>query len=344
MPLQRDEQFEEEYLSRRRRGNHGPILVAPTAPGPGGSGGSSGGSGTGGSSSKDGPGGKDSSSSSGSSSESNYRRKAGRRYLKQAANLQVQAQAIRHALNTDYGNALHAKLQDVNEILHDQNKVLMQGYRERVDQLSGAFDDNEKAAATQTTANVGNLARERSNALNQLAMQGAGESDAMAAQLMSLRNWQQNQSDIERSRFDTLRSINSSLTDLNVDTHTARVNNVLQAQADKSQLWTNYYNQRAEAYTNLGNTYGQMADYRDMAKEMGVGSGGGTGRAGGAFMAASHELGKSWDQPGISKKLLRWHGRDDFEIEKPRSLSAQLRSAPSVDLGQAPEGASLRKW
>lgn len=345
MPLQRDEQFEDEYLARRRGGHGGPILTAPSAPGAGGSGGGSGGSGSGGSSSSGGgSGSSSSSSSSGSSSGAGYRKKAGRRYLKQAANLQVQARALRHALNVDFGKALRSKLQDVNEVLHDQQKVLKQGYRERVGQLEGAFEDNQKAAASQTTANVGNFGRERTNALTQLAMQGAGESDAMAAQLMSLRNWQQNQNEIERTSFDTLRSINSSLTDLNVDTHTALVNNQLQAQADKSQLWTNFYNQKAETYTQLGNVLGQQADYKDMAKEMGVGGGGGTGAAGHAFMQASKTLGKSWDAPGVSKRLMKWKGHDDFEIERPKSLSAQLRSAPSIDLGPAPEGASLRKW
>lgn len=252
--------------------------------------------------------------------------------------------ALKHALNIDLKQGLKTKLGDINQTLHEQQKVLMQGYRERLDQLSGAVEDNDKAHAGQTLAAAGNMVRERQNALSQIALQGAGESDAMAAQLASLRNWNANQNEIERSKFDTLRSINSSLTDLNVDTKTARVNNVLQAQSDKQALWTNYYNQRSEMFTNLGNTQGQIADYQDTAKAYGVGGGSTGGAGGGAFMQASQELGKSYDAPGISNKLMKWKGHADFESKPTKGLSGILASAPTVDLGVAPEGATLRKW
>jgi hypothetical protein len=249
-----------------------------------------------------------------------------------------------YALRNPYGDALHAKLQDVNEMLKDQDKSLMQGYRARVRSLEGALDDNTKAAGSQTQQNAGNRVREREDALNEIAMQGAGETDAMRAQMMSLRNWQSNQTEIDRAQFDTLRSINSGLTDLNVDTKSGRINLQAQAQADKSQLWTAYYNQRSETLTQLGNIRGQQADYLDMAKEYGVGKGGGTKQAEKAFMAAAKEAGKSWDAPGISKKLKKWDGREEFEGPSQPSARAQLRATPTVDLGERPEGATLRTW
>lgn len=349
VPLFSDEQTREDRV-RRRKGHHdSTVIVTPTGPRPGGGGRDGGGSGPGGPASQDGPGqtpGTSASATSGSSSSSSSKseRKLGQSYLDQAGNLQVQAKALRHALNIDLKGALKTKLGDVNQVLHEQQRILMDGYRRRVGSLEGAFEDNEKAASSATTAANQNRLRERNNALNQIAVQGAGESDAMNAQLMSLRNWNANQGEVERTRYDTLRSINSSLTDLNVDTKTARVNNVLQAQADKSQLWTNFYNQKSEIYTSLGNTLGQIADYQDTAKAYGVGGGSGANDGAGAFMNASKALGQSYDAPGISNKLMKWKGHDDFEIKKPKSLSAQLHSAPSVDLGKAPEGATLRAW
>ena len=271
----------------------------------------------------------------------NYRRKAGKRYLEQAANLEAQARALRRALNHSFSDALQIKLQNVNETLAGQSRTLMDGYRERVASLAGSVADNEKAQASQTVAAGQNRVRERNSAVSEAMAQGAGESDILAAQMMSLNNWQANQNEIQRSLFDTLRSVNSSLTDLNVDTKTGRVNLQAQALADKEQLWTNYYNQRSEAFTQLGNIRGQQADYLDMAKEYGVGHGSNPNAGEHAFMQAAKETGKSWESPGISKKLLRWNGHDDFEASPN---GGKLQAAPTVDLGARPEGATLRKW
>ena len=103
-------------------------------------------------------------------------------------------------------------------------------------------------------------------------LQGAGESDVLQAQMMSLRNWQFNQTEANRSYYDTLRSLNSSLTDLNVDTKTALANNELQANADREAIWTNYHDRRSEAFTQLGNIRGQQADYYAEAEQMVKGS------------------------------------------------------------------------
>lgn len=341
---------DEQAAERRRRGGYGgAIPTTPTGPPPGSGGGSPGGGSE--TSTGSGSGGDGSTGSSGSGdgkgkgdggdSGDKYRRKAGLRYQQQADNLLAQARSLRYALRNSYGDALRQKLQNVNEILAAQDKTLMQGYRDRVQSLQGALDDNTKAAGSQTTGNAGNLARERNNALSEIAAQGAGESDALAAQMMSLRNWSANQTEIDRAQFDTLRSVNSGLTDLNVDTKAGRVNLQAQALADKEQLWTNYYNQRAETLTQLGNVLGQRADYLESAKEYGVGQGGNMKQAEKAFMGAAKESGKSWDNPGISRKLRRWDGRDDFEID---SNPAKLAAAQTVELSDRPEGATLRKW
>ena len=192
---------------------------------------------------------------------------AANRYSKQAKNLEAQARALKSALNKDLKKGLLQQLSDINQSRNQQGEIIREGFRERMKQLRGAAKDNDKAAAQQSTINQLNQIRERNSALSEAMAQGAGESDSLQAMMMSLRNWNANASEIERGYFDTLRSIKSSQTDLEVDTKTALMNNQLQANADKEQLWTNYYNQRSELYTQLGNTRGQQADYYAMANE-----------------------------------------------------------------------------
>lgn len=264
--------------------------------------------------------------------------KAAKKYRDQAANLQVQANALNHALNKDFKHSLEQKLQNVNEVLKDQQALLMEGYKERVGSLRGAAKDNEKSQVSQSEINTRNQIRERNSAVSEASAMGAGESDMLQSMMSSLRNWNANQTEVQRGYFDTLRSVNSSLTDLNVDTKTARANNEIQANADKEQLWTNYFNQQSEAYTQLGNTYGQQADYFAMANEMGGGGKGGGGKdkpgkgAGGG--KGGHGGGKSPGGPGkaagkgvTASRLSTWAG-------DPRP--AQQAAAAAAGLGRRP--------
>lgn len=390
-----------------------------------------------------------SSSGSGSSASSTYKQQqanAARRYREQSAHLEAQAKALQHALRVDFKHNLLQNLSDVTDVLKAQQRLVREGYNRRYGQLAGAAEDNEMAHGDQTAANAENASRERGAAITQAMSQGAGESDTIAAMMMSLRNWNANQSEVERTNADTLRSINSSLTDLNVDTKTALANNQIQANADREQLWTNYFNQMSTTYTNLGNIRTSQADYGSMAREMGGGGGGkksdkaggaadgggghksrnrplgaaardrvsvqeessvgrpalgatslmrggviptapkppattggstpgthasdgggtrtsgggsgssgsgGGGRSGGdggngrafhqaasAFMQASKMAGKSWNNPGVSDKVMDWRGHRQFENH---SNMGRLQPIGDLDLGK-PEGATLRKW
>lgn len=397
--------------------------------------------------------------------ENKAKRDLANRYLEQAANLEVQAKALQHALNRDFEKGLRQQLSDINESLRQQQTLVREGYQRRYGQLKGAKTDNDKAQVSQSGINDRNMIRERNSAIGEAMNMGAGESDVLATQMMSLRNWHANQTEVQRGYFDTLRSINSSLTDLEIDTKTALANNALQANADKEQLWTNYRNQRSEAYTQLGNVRGQQADYYVQANEMvkdidvkddkkaggkkagdkkpagkkgagpkdagpkqasrlvtwagGAGNqqlarrpqpavetneyrkgNGGRGTpekvldqrgqkkdekpswwqtqidraqsglkkaaqadrakqqkainrtadnaaeakkmAGNAFLNASKEMGKSWDNPGIPDGIMEWEGRPDFA---PLSTNlARVQAARTVKLDKRPEGATLRKW
>lgn len=321
--------------------------------------------------------------------------KAGRRYVRQAETLEAQARALQKALRSSFTRRRDQQLGDITQALRQQKGLLIEGFGKRTNQLKGAESDNTKAATGQSGINTSNQIRERNSAVGEAMAQGAGESDTLAAQLMSLRNWHANQTEVQRGYFDTLRSINSSLNDLEVDTKTALANAEVEANADREQVWTDFFNQKSETQTQLGNVRGQQADLYNQAEEMGIKSAIGSKKAARrelredpelraakrkaektktqkddrkvqrrinrayirrsadnaaeanlqserAFMGAAKTAGQSWDNPGISRSVRQWDGRDDF---KPQMTNAsKLQSAQVTRLDKKPEGATLRKW
>lgn len=246
-----------------------------------------------------------------------------------------------------FKRALDIQLHNTLVDQRQQDALLQRDYGERVKSLTGTAKDNEKAAASGTYAALSNRGRERANALSEAAAQGAGESDALRAQGAALRNWNANQSEVNRSFYDTLTSINSSLTDLTVDTRTARVNNVLEANSDRNQLWTDYYGHRSEALTQMGNIQGQMAEYYGLANEQ-VGNKGykkkqrAAGRGSAAsFRRASLNTGRAWRNPGVPSALRNWSGAAAVEGEITNNARGAEVSEREI---KAPEGATLRRW
>ena len=330
------------------------IPTAPSAP-TGGSGTTPGGStGSGGSSSATGSGG---SSGSGGGGGGGYgsdawwhkqQAKTRRKYIDQANTIELQAKALRLALDKTFKHALDVKLANVLRGVFQQDQLLMRGYRGRLGDLEKAKEDNDKAASDTTYSAVTEASRQRANALSEAMNNGAGESDVLAAQGMALRAWDANKAEIDRSRADTLRSINSGVTDLVADTRTGRANIALQGNADREQLWTNYWNQRVETWTNLGNTLGQEAEYLGAAKEAGGGKkvGGRQKRAskasGDAFMHAAREAGRAWKNPGVPDNIQDWSGASPFDESQPSApIESALTTSGPMD---KPEGATLRKW
>ena len=245
----------------------------PTAPHPphhstggsgGGSGSGSGGSGGGSGSTAPGGGGTDPYAFA-RQQQRRAENRARKEHLDAAHEMQQQIDALRKVLNGGFRHALDIRLANIGLNQRQSDRDLMHGYHDRVGSLAGAADDNAQATDSQTVANVGNRSRERMNALSEAFANGAGESDIMRAQGASLRNWNANQSEVNRSYFDTLRSVNSSLTDLTTDTRTGRINNVMAANSDRETAWTNYYNPRSETYTQLGNVLGQQAEEYSLA-------------------------------------------------------------------------------
>jgi hypothetical protein len=280
--------------------------------------------------------------------ENKMRAKAAERYKYEAKTLEVQADALKKALNGGFKKALDTRLTNARRAFQQSDKALAEGYETRVESLEQGADENEAAAADSTFANLGNRARERAAAVSEAMSQGAGESDVLRAQMMSLRSWQANQGEVNRSFFDSLQSINSSLTDLTVDTKTARLNAESQYNSDQDQLWTEYFNRRSEAFTQLGNVQGQQANLYAQANEM---KSSGSSKSsmkkyqsasGKSFDAASKEASQAWKNPGNSQALMEWEGREKFRGTNNTALLAE--TGPAIPAPKKPEGSSLRAW
>jgi hypothetical protein len=176
---------------------------------------------------------------------------------------------------------------------------------------------------------------------------GAGESDVLRSSMMSLRSWDANQGEINRSYFDSLSSLNSSKNDLFVDTKTARLNMQSQANADRDQVWSQYYDQRSETFTNLGNAYGMQGELYGLAQEakgskkIKAAQNKAVKGSDAAFLAASKANAQVWKNPGNTAALTAWQGQADFA---PQVQNSKIQAAPTAPEVKKPEGASLRKW
>ena len=313
--------------------------------------GSPGGSGGGGGGSKGGGGGGGGGGASGAEKravrrENAAKRKAGKRFLESAANLELQAKALRRALKTDFAKQRDQNLGDVSMVLAGQIAQLKLGAGQRAKTFLDAADNTTKATASSAEQGVSNLTRERAESMASILEQGAGETDAMRARLIAARNWQANAQEANRAFYDSMQTVNSGITDLNVDTRGAFANAHTSAEAERDRLWQEFYNKRSETFTNLGNVLGQKADYYAQAKEMGVKPKKGAEKKTEkemekAWMSGSTEAGKSYAQ----KKLPDWVAKYEGQAQVKTKLS-NTNLAAAIDLGEVKkaEGASLKKW
>jgi len=276
------------------------------------------------------------------------KRKAATKYLGQAKTLGEQAAALRIALGKHgFRQALDQRLANITFRTGQRDAILMRGYRNRVGDLRTMAEDNEKTINAAGFDNLSNRSRERANALSEATANGAGETDMLRAQGMSLRNWNANESSTTRAFYDTLTSINTQRTDLNTDTLTARANLYGQANSDREGQWTDYYAHRSETLTQLANTYGMQAEAFGNAQEM-VGSkktkhrqNQATRRAKAAQTGASLATGKAWKDPGIPNRIQNWSGAGRIEGDLNNDVRADADTVLSY---RRPEGATLRGW
>lgn len=301
--------------------------------------------------------------------EAEARRKEKHQAEAQVGKLRFQNQALLEQTNgltyalsgKGFKKALRVQLQNVNRQERQQRDVLMDGFRSTRDSLLATADDNLREASDKTFANRLNRNRERASAVTEAMNHGAGESDVLNSQMMALRNWSENQNEVNRSFFDTLRSINSSVTDLNKDTRTARAEIEIGANSNREKLWNNYYKQRSDTQNQLGNIYGQVGTNRsDIAgilgnKEIDSYSKKGTKRAKigtkraldmseQAFQKSAQATGQAWRNPGISPATMNWEGAAPIEGGMNNTELRGQDIEGSERERKRPEGAKLRSW
>lgn len=241
-----------------------------------------------------------------------------------------QVAALKKMLSSSFESARNTKVGNIRLLLGQQDAVLLGDYKKRAASLEGNRSDNDKSEVDASTTNLANRARERGDIMLQASSQGAGESDTLRASLQAVRNWSANQQDVNRSFFDTQRSVNGSIVDLNSDTRTARSNLYGAALSDTEQVWANYYNQRADAYTQLGNIQASKTSDSYLKNS-------------GSFNSAAKEAASSWKSPGIPKAVRDWAGTtktSDRTLNNSDPTFAATVGTPR----KKPEGATLRKW
>ena len=246
-------------------------------------------------------------------------------------NDKAQVSALKKMLRSGLAKARNTKLGNLTRIYDQQRGTLLKSYGEKAGALDLTRKDNEKSESDASFANLGNRARENTDLLGAAAAQGAGETDTLRSQLMAVRNWDANQGEVNRSYFDTLRSANSAITDLNADTRTAQVNMMGQLRSDQEQVWANYYNQRADAYTQLGN---MMANpYSNAYSKKGAKS---------AYAGMAKAASSAWKNPGIGDAERNWKGT--VQAQEGRQNFSDIRAAAAPTEKKRPEGATLKAW
>lgn len=278
--------------------------------------------------------------------ENAAKRKAGKRFLESAANLELQAKALRHALQTDFAKARDNNLADVSRVLSGQISQLKLGHGQRAQSFLEAAGNTQKATASAAEQGNSNLVRERADTMASILEQGAGETDAMRAMLTAARNWQANTQEANRAYFDSLQTVNSGIQDLNIDTRNAMSNAFTSSEGERDRLWQDFYNKRSETFTQLGNVKGQQADYYAQAKEMGVKPKKGAEKKAekemkDSFMNASKEAAKSYTQKALPDWAAKFTGQAQV---KTRLSNTNLAAAMDVGRIDKPEGATLKKW
>ena len=240
--------------------------------------------------------------------------------------------ALEQLLKGGFAKARDQQLANIDTMYATQDADLLKGYESRSNQLGLARTDNDKSEADASFANLANRARETQDILAQTAEQGAGESDTAKAQLMALQNWDANQSEVNRSYFDTVRSVNNAVNDLNVDTRTARINLATQMLGDKQQAWSNYQNQMVETATQAANL--RANPYSNAYK-----------KNSGYYKEIVKNAKKVWENPGVDKAISDWEGA--AQPQEGKLNNTEMGNVATVQQPKKPAGAStgaIKAW
>src|SRR6478736_856541 len=217
-----------------------------------------------------------------------------------------------------FAAARDAKLGNIERAFSDADSTLLANYSLNLKNLLTSASDNDKSEADTSSANVRNAVRERSDLLEQAALQGAGETDLLRTQMQAFRY------------FDTVRSINSAISGMNTDVSTSRSNLFNQKESDRESAFQNYYNQTADTWTQIQNVESESSEKYNKLY-------------GNAADEAAKAAAGAYTRQGLPAGWTEWEGKGK---EQEKALTTSNKAAV-VNLGAPPkkaEGATLRKW
>ena len=131
---------------------------------------------------------------------------------------------------------------------------ILKNYTAAVDDYEESAEGNQQDQAAKSAANATNRARERISLLLQAASQGAGETDQFRSSIMAALNADANQQEIDRSFFDTERSINSQIAGANSQAESQRRSAWEQNQEQVGSAWNEYWKNYSDTMTNVQRT------------------------------------------------------------------------------------------
>jgi hypothetical protein len=240
------------------------------------------------------------------------------------------------SLSGAFGKQRDTKLGNISRTFSTSDSNLLKGYGQALGGLRSSAKDNDKSEGDSSFQNIANAVRERQDIIGEIGNNGGGETDMLRGQLAALRNYSANQGEINRSFFDTLNSINRSITSLNVDTTTGRNNLWNQAESDRESAWANYYNQQADTWTQITNIENSNNNTATDSSEAYKKTQPNSGKKAASFAGSSYTK-------KANTKMDQWSGKGANENRKLTSVNA----AATVNLGgpmKRAEGATLRKW
>jgi hypothetical protein len=282
-----------------------------------------------------------------------------------------QMRALKGLVQGDLKGARDTLLQGVSRSLQTKMGQIKQTYKSSLGDFQEALSSNDASESDSSFSNLINMTRERGDAVAQALSQGAGESDVLRSQLGALRNFSANQSEINRSYYDTRSSVESGLTDLANATRTSRINEELQANADRGAIFDDYYGSMADTFSQLANIDSQQYLLRGergtlqsrIGAERSLIDWVAGGRDAADFVSPDIErqrtkeytsdyarraadfTGRVWDDPGVSQGTRDWKGWEAQATSLGSSRRPEnqgVAAAPSIR--KRPEGATLRTW
>ena len=210
-------------------------------------------------------------------------------------------------------------------------------YQQTIEDLASTQGLNEEDEGAKSFAAKSNFARERRSLQEQAALQGAGETDQLRAQVQALGNLDANLREVNTAYQDTRESVNSGRRQANITTETAR-NNAWGSReeartkaaedfyANYTQTWTDIQ-RTAASNTNIGSDYSTafQANFRGKNPRT----------------EASKNAGKTrvWQAP---KKgwATTWSGKASTD------LGRDVNTGPAMTMTgpQRAEGVTLQRW